>query len=116
MFEASISCLLRASLLPLVLIYCLLPPAGRAFLDIPCLFTTIFAIHCPGCGMKTAIVQLVELDWKAAVATNPLALPAFAALAWVSIHELTNFYSNRGVKRDRIFNHRTANDDERAIA
>src|SRR5690349_4796306 len=113
--KQSFSSLLKASLLPLVLIYWALPPDGRAFLDVPCLFTAVFGIHCPGCGMKSAIIQLLGLNWREAVATNPLAPGALAALAWVSLKEMKQCLLEGGITRDRIFHHRAAVDDERAL-
>ena len=107
---------LKASLLPLVLLYWALPPDGRALLDVPCLFTLVFGIHCPGCGMKSAILHLLELDWRGAIAINPLAPLAFAALAWVSLQEMIKTVSNGGFLYVRVHDHRAADDDERALA
>ena len=116
MLERWVGAPLKAGLLPLVLAYWLLPPDGRAILDVPCLFTALFGIQCPGCGMKTAILQLLGLDWRAAVATNPLAPGALIALIWVSVGQIKIYVSKGGVKRDRIFHHRAADDDKRAFA
>jgi Protein of unknown function (DUF2752) len=116
MLERWVGAPLKAGLLPLVLAYWLLPPGARALLDVPCLFTAAFGVHCPGCGMKTAIIQLLGLDWRAAVATNPLAPGALVAVAWVSLEQLKHYLSKGGVKRDRVFHHRAADDDERAFA
>ena len=116
MVERSVSSLLKASLLPLVFVYWLLPPSDRSLLDVPCLFTALFGFHCPGCGMKAAIIQLLGLDWRGAISTNPLAPGALGALTWVSLKEVMDFTSKRGVTRDRIFHHRAADDDERAVA
>ena len=93
MLERWISAPLKAGLLPLVLAYWVLPADGRAMLDVPCLFTALFGMHCPGCGMKSAIVQLLGLDWRGAVATNPLAPGALVALSWVSVGEIKNYLS-----------------------
>src|SRR4051812_18215131 len=96
MSTAPVSILLKASLLPLALLYSALPMSARAWLDVPCLFTAAFGIHCPGCGMKTAIVALLQLDWPGAISLNPLAPAALAALAWVSIRQSMELISNRG--------------------
>jgi hypothetical protein len=116
MFERWVSSPLQAALLPLVLVYWLLPPGARAMLDVPCIFTTLFGVHCPGCGMKTAIIQLLGLDWRSAMATNPLSPAALGAVAWLSLKQLKHYLSNGGVKRDGIFHYRTAIDDEGAFA
>ena len=84
-------------MLPLVLLYWALPAYGRAFLDIPCLFTAIFGVHCPGCGMKSAIIRLLGLDLRDAIAINPVAPGALAAIAWVSLQQMKQLISNRGL-------------------
>jgi hypothetical protein len=46
---------------------------------IPCLWTTLFGYHCPGCGLTTASINIVKLDFVGAWEANPLAfliLPA----------------------------------------
>ena len=116
MLEQRASSLLKAALLPIVLFYWSLPPGARAFFYVPCLFTTFFGVHCPGCGMKTAIIQLLGLNWRAAVATNPLSPGALFSVIWVSFKEMKFYFSKGGVTRDRIFHHRAADDDEGAFA
>lgn len=37
---------------------------------IPCLWKTIFDFHCPGCGLTTAFISLMELDFKGASESN----------------------------------------------
>ena len=37
---------------------------------IPCLWKTIFGIQCPGCGLTTALISLMELDYKKALESN----------------------------------------------
>jgi hypothetical protein len=106
---------LKASLLPIAITYWLLPPHARAFLDVPCFFTAIFGIHCPGCGMKSAVVDLLNLEWRRALATNSLSPAALLSLAWVSASEIACFLKG-GVTSDRIFSYRAANDDQRAVA
>lgn len=96
MIERWISSPLKAMLLPIVLIYWALPPSGREIFDIPCIFTAFFGIHCPGCGMKTAIIQLLGMDYRRAVATNPLAPGALFTVTWVSVQQIRNLSFQRG--------------------
>ena len=37
---------------------------------IPCIWKSIFGIHCPGCGLTTAFISLIELNFKNAFETN----------------------------------------------
>ncbi|MBK7866449.1 MAG: DUF2752 domain-containing protein [Ignavibacteriales bacterium] len=37
----------------------------------PCLFTTLFDISCPGCGITRASVHLVKFEFSSAWHTNP---------------------------------------------
>jgi hypothetical protein len=39
---------------------------------IPCLWNTLFHFKCPGCGLTTATVMLIEFKWSAAYHANPL--------------------------------------------
>ena len=48
---------------------------------VPCLWTTIFGMHCPGCGLTTASIHLIHFDLVGAWEKNPLVfvvLPAGA--------------------------------------
>lgn len=40
---------------------------------IPCLWTAIFGVHCPGCGLTTAMIRMLQLNFVAAWDSNPLA-------------------------------------------
>ena len=37
---------------------------------IPCLWKTIFGFHCPGCGLTTALISLMKLDFRGAFESN----------------------------------------------
>jgi hypothetical protein len=37
---------------------------------IPCLWKTIFGFHCPGCGLTTALISLMNLDFRGAFERN----------------------------------------------
>jgi uncharacterized membrane protein len=39
---------------------------------IPCIWKTIFGFHCPGCGLTTAFINLLELNVKKAFESNRL--------------------------------------------
>lgn len=37
---------------------------------IPCLWKTIFGFYCPGCGLTTALISLMKLDFRGAFESN----------------------------------------------
>ena len=37
---------------------------------IPCIWKSIFGVHCPGCGLTTAFISLIKLNFKNAFVTN----------------------------------------------
>lgn len=37
---------------------------------IPCIWQSIFGIHCPGCGLTTAFISMIEFDFKKALEIN----------------------------------------------
>jgi len=37
---------------------------------IPCIWQSIFGIHCPGCGLTTAFISLIEFDFRNAFESN----------------------------------------------
>ena len=37
---------------------------------IPCLWKMIFGFHCPGCGLSTALISLMKLDFRGAFESN----------------------------------------------
>jgi hypothetical protein len=39
-------------------------------LCIPCIWKSIFGIQCPGCGLTTAFISLIKLNFKNAFETN----------------------------------------------
>jgi len=54
----------------------------------PCPFKALFGIPCPGCGLSTAVAQLLHGHWQAAMATHafaPLFLAATALILVVGI-------------------------------
>lgn len=41
---------------------------------IPCLWKAVFGWECPGCGLTTALVRVLELDFAGACNANPTVL------------------------------------------
>ncbi|MBO4590421.1 MAG: DUF2752 domain-containing protein [Bacteroidaceae bacterium] len=57
----------------------------------PCLWTTIFHVHCPGCGMTRACLCLLQLDFVGAWKTNPLIFPAVAIIIAAVVADFRKF-------------------------
>lgn len=55
---------------------------------IPCLWKTFFGFHCPGCGLTTAFISLMELDFRKAFESNWLIF----IIVPLGIYYLTNDY------------------------
>lgn len=49
---------------------------------IPCPFRTVTGLKCPGCGLSHATVDLVHLDFAAAMEDNALFIPIFSYLLY----------------------------------
>lgn len=54
-----------------VLYYCFVKMTGTG---IPCFFHLITGLKCPGCGISTMLMTLIEGDFQAAFTANPFLL------------------------------------------
>jgi len=57
----------------------------------PCLYTTLFHFHCPGCGITTATTLILQGRWADAWHTNPLAYPAIIVILAALINDYLKF-------------------------
>jgi hypothetical protein len=39
---------------------------------IPCIWKFLFGFHCPGCGLTTALISIIKLDFNNAIETKSL--------------------------------------------
>ena len=39
---------------------------------LPCIWKLLFGFKCPGCGLTTAFINLIKMDFKGAKENNPL--------------------------------------------
>ncbi|MFM7725457.1 MAG: DUF2752 domain-containing protein, partial [Flavobacteriales bacterium] len=66
-----------------------------AFFDIdiclPCIWKSIFDVQCPGCGLTTAFVSLLKLDFYKAYESNVLIFVLLPAGIYYSIKDLLQF-------------------------
>lgn len=79
---------MQLALLPAALLYALLPPVWARLLDVPCLWTALLGVNCPGCGLKTALSCLVHGDFAKGIGINPLAPLVLALLACLFIESI----------------------------
>jgi hypothetical protein len=82
-------------LLAIVLVYAVAGLLLRAFAGIkilpPCLYTTLFHVHCPGCGITTATTLILQGRIADAWHTNPLAFPAIVIILAALIRDYFKF-------------------------
>ncbi len=63
---------LFASVITYMLFSCVLKIATGINITIPCLYKTFFGMHCPGCGLTSAFIELLRLNPHQAWDHNPL--------------------------------------------
>ena len=61
-----------ATAITYMLFTCILKLATGINITMPCLVKIIFGVHCPGCGLTTAGIQLLQLNFYSAWEHNPL--------------------------------------------
>jgi hypothetical protein len=50
----------------------LLKMHGIVDITIPCFFSYVFDLHCPGCGLTRAFIEILRLNFKEAWSYNPI--------------------------------------------
>ena len=75
---------------------------GRIDICIPCLWTTIFHVHCPGCGLTTAAINLMKLDFTGAWEANPLAFAVLPAIAYFAVMDFLRFRTHLRAKSQLV--------------
>ena len=95
--DAPYTLVIKLTLLPAVVLYSAIPDSWRGPVDIPCLFTVVFGVHCPGCGLKRSIIKLLAGDLNGSIAINPLGPLALACITFVFAEEAKNIF--RGWER-----------------
>ncbi|MBI5218991.1 MAG: DUF2752 domain-containing protein [Bacteroidia bacterium] len=58
---------------------------------LPCFFHKIFGIQCPGCGMQTAIIELLRGNVLKSIKIYPALLPTIAMFILLALHLKFNF-------------------------
>lgn len=57
----------------------------------PCLWKAIFDFHCPGCGLTTAFISIMELDHRKAFESNRLIFIIVPYGLYYLIHDYVTF-------------------------
>ncbi len=98
MFLNTIRYIKRNLLETIVITYILFSSIIKATIGIdiciPCLWKTIFGIRCPGCGLTTAFIYLLNLDFKKAFETNFLIFIILPIGFYLIMNDYTKFVKN----------------------
>jgi len=57
----------------------------------PCSWKSRFGIECPGCGMQTALIELLKGHLLESIRTYPALIPMMILLVFLALHLLFNF-------------------------
>jgi len=58
---------------------------------IPCLWESLFGVHCPGCGLTTAFIGLIELDLNKVFESNWLIFIIVPFLVYYLTQDIIKF-------------------------
>jgi Protein of unknown function (DUF2752) len=58
---------------------------------IPCLWTAVFGVHCPGCGLTTATINIARLDFAGAWEANKFAFIVLPAILIFVYQDIAGF-------------------------
>ena len=76
MYKSLIRYISKNKIISIVSFYFLFSVVLKAVTDIdvciPCIWKSIFGFHCPGCGLTTAFISIIKLDFNNAIETNSL--------------------------------------------
>lgn len=68
----------------------------------PCMFRTLTGFYCPGCGTRSALIQLARGNLYAAFRLNPLTVLALPALVPFTISQFLTAFTGRSLIRLRL--------------
>lgn len=87
--------IIKNKILAIVGFYFLFSSILKATLDIdiciPCIWKSLFNTSCPGCGLTTAFISIIELDFKNAFETNWLIYLILPIGIYYIIKDFTTF-------------------------
>jgi hypothetical protein len=68
----------------------------------PCIFRTLTGLYCPGCGTRSALIQLAGGNLYAAFRLNPLTVLALPTLVLFTISQFLTAFTGRSLVRLRL--------------
>ena len=99
MLQISFNYILQNRIMALVGLYFLassiLKSATSIDICIPCLWDSLFGIHCPACGLTTAFVHLLTLDIKGAYDSNWLIFIILPVGLYFIIKDFNTYYKSQ---------------------
>lgn len=60
---------------------------------VPCLWKTMTGYECPGCGLTTAFVAIIRLEWQLAWSSNPMIFILLPACIFLVYKDFRRFIS-----------------------
>jgi hypothetical protein len=72
----------------------LLKMHGIVDITIPCFFSYVFDIHCPGCGLTRSFIEILQLNFKESLQYNILTLPILVSMIYYIVRDFINFRKN----------------------
>ena len=72
----------------------LLKMHGIVDITIPCFFSYVFDIHCPGCGLTRSFIEILQLNFKKSLEYNILTLPIGVSMIYYIVRDFINFRKN----------------------
>jgi hypothetical protein len=96
-FQIIYKYLLENIILSGIVIYFIISIGIKMFFSIdvclPCLWNTLFHFHCPGCGLTTAFIEILKLNFSDAFHINPLIFIVLPILFYCFIQDFNRFLS-----------------------
>ena len=74
-------------------------PAAPLFQTPPCLFRTLTGLYCPGCGSRSALIQLAHGNLYAAWRLNPLMVLFLPAALLFLLSQMKILFTGRSLPR-----------------
>ena len=60
-------------------------------ITIPCIFSYVFDIHCPGCGLTRSFIEILQLNFKKSFEYNILTLPIGVSMIYYVVIDFIDF-------------------------